>query len=72
MCRVLEDEEHFVFHCDMYNHLRQRFIPECYYVPAGEGCLRDLLNSDDERVLTRLGLYISKCFTTRDEFVSGR
>ena len=70
LCQVLEDEEHFMFECDLYNHLRQRFIPEQSYIEGGEIHLRDLLNSSDERTLNKVGLYIQKSFTTRDKFLA--
>ena len=59
-----------MFYCDLYNNLRQRLIPERYYVIGGEEKLHELLNSDDERVLDKVGQYILKAFKTRDEFTA--
>ena len=69
-CLVTEDEEHFLFECDLYNHLRQNHIPEQLYMTGGDDSMRALLNSDDEKVLNNLGRYIRKSFATRDKFVA--
>ena len=60
-CNVIEDEEHFLNECKIYQNVRQEFLADiqadCHV------SLFPLMSND--RVHKQLSLYIHKCFTLR-------
>ena len=72
VCQLVEDEEHFLFDCNIYNDLRQRYIPERLYIQGGEERVIELLNSENKRELNNLGHYVFKALARRCELLKTR
>ena len=57
--KVVEDEQHFLFECPAYSHIRARHL--CFFEHA-DVCLAYLLNTSQHSLL---GRYVRKCYFQR-------
>ena len=56
--RVLEDEYHLLLECSMYLDIRKRLIPKYYWERPSMFKALELLNSENNSLLKRLGKYV--------------
>ena len=73
ICRVLENELHFIFHCVNYSVLRDQYINyffDTHYANLTDvDKLKRLYTEGSAREINNLGLFIRKAMKTRGEIV---
>ena len=65
ICNKLEDEYHFVLECISYNDLRKQFLPVYYWKRPNMFKFIELINTENENIIKRLGTFIHNAFTVR-------
>ena len=65
----LEDEFDFPFECLLHDGQRKTYIPRYYWNRPNIPKLTELLNSNNKKLLTNLGIHIHKAFKFRSEQV---
>lgn len=70
-CNVLEDEFHFVLQCRMYSQLRTQYIPICYWRSPNMCKFIELMNTENQLLIRKLSIYISKAFVMRSDILYG-
>ena len=61
-CQVTEDEFHFVLECQLYSDLRKKYISNCYWRRPSMVKFLELLNSDNQTRIRKLGAFIHQAF----------
>ena len=68
-CQVIEDEFHFVLKCQLYSDLRKKYISNYYWRRPSIVKLLELLNSDNQTRIRRLGAFIHQAFKLRTDLL---
>lgn len=69
LCKVLEDEYHFVLECSRYLDLRKKYIAEYYWKRPSMYKFMELINSSNKICIRNTGTYIHNAFKRRTEIV---
>ena len=64
-CNILEDEFHFLFECQMYNELRNKYIPKFYVSSPSMEKFIQLASSNDKQLCLRVSSFIYKAYEIR-------
>ena len=67
LCDSLEDEFHFLLECPLYSDLRKLYIKKYYWCHPNIIKFTELLSSENENVVRKLGLFIYKSFEERNK-----
>ena len=62
LCNDVEDEYHFVILCPKYYELRVEYLPKIYYFKPSMYKFLELVNSNDFKLLKKLGLFLHYAF----------
>ena len=62
LCNDVEDEYHFVILCPKYYELRVKYLPKIYYFKPSMYKFLELVNSNDFKLLKKLGLFLHYAF----------
>ena len=69
VCKVLEDEYHFVIKCRLYEELRNKHIPKYYWLRPSMLKFVQLMKSDKVKLIRNVSQYISHAFKLRSEIM---
>ena len=69
ICNVLEDEYHFIFECQRYIDLRDLYIPRYFRIRPSMLKCKELLQSENVRIIRNLSMYVYKAFEIRSRAV---
>jgi hypothetical protein len=64
-CIKLEDEFHFLFECNMYDTIRDKYINRYYRVRPSMFKTIELFSSENVKVIRNLSVYVYKAFEIR-------
>ena len=65
-CNKVEDEFHIVFNCSKFNNLRKQHINLSFVQNPSMYKLIELINSEDEIIVRKLGIFLHKVFKIYD------
>lgn len=66
-CNILEDEFHFLFECNMYTDIRQRYLPRYYCRHPSMYKTIALFMSKNVNVVKNLAVFVFRAFEIRKE-----
>ena len=69
LCNVMEDEYHFVIECQRPTALRKKYISKYYWQRPSMLKFIDLINSNDNRSIKKLGTFVYRAFKLRSEML---
>ena len=69
VCKVLEDEYHFVIECRLYEELRNKHIPKYYWLRPSMLKFVQLMKSDKVKLIRNVSQYILHAFKLRSEIM---
>ena len=69
VCNKLEDEYHFVFECQLYENLRNKYIDNYYTTRPSMFKFVELLNTDRKKQIRNLSIFVHKAFEERAKIV---
>lgn len=70
VCKVLEDEYHFILECRIYIDLRKKYLPKYYWARPNMMKLIELMKTENANLLKKLGAYIEKAFKLRHDILN--
>ena len=76
VCNSIEDEFHFLLHCQLYNEERSALFHEITNIEQEFSSLTDrdrlifLLSNENSQILTWVGKFVYNSFTKRNEYYS--
>ena len=69
ICHTLEDEFHFILECSLYRDQRKKFINHYYWRYPNILKFKELMSTDNQKILKNLATYVHKCFEIRNRFM---
>ena len=66
-CNKLEDEFHFLLECRLYNEIRKKYIKKYYWDRPNTIKLKELMITNNERMLLNLAIYTERAFKIRSD-----
>ena len=66
-CNILEDEFHFLFECNMYTDIRQKYLPIYYWRHPSMFKTIALFMSKNVNVIKNLAVFVFRAFEIRKE-----
>lgn len=69
-CNKLEDEFHFLLECNLYIEIRKQYIKRYYWNRPNMIKLKELMSSNNKKVLLNLCIFTQKAFKIRALFYS--
>ena len=69
ICKVLEDEFHFLFECPIYMELRNMYISKYFWQRPNMIKFVELLTTEHRKTLVKLGIFVEKAFQIRKQIM---
>ena len=63
----VEDEFHFLLECRLYNEIRKKYIKKYYWGRPNMIKLKELMITNNERMLLNLAIYTERAFKIRSD-----